>query len=348
MSTIRISRLTGPRNIELTTLERPTPAAGEVLLDITAVGVCGSDVHFYRDARIGESRLTEPLIQGHEAAGRIAEVGEGVDASRVGQRVAIEPAMHCGVCPFCLKGNINLCPDVRFLGHPPVDGAYREMMTHPAELVFPLPDSINDDVGVLLEPLSIAVHIVDLLKIRLGLDIVIDGAGPVGLCCLMAARLFAPRRIVVVEPLEYRRQMATTLGADAVFSPEDPGVADEIRKMMGGYGADIVIEACGLRPCFDQMIDYARPGGKVAVVGSEPHDDFGFRHSVARRKGLSILMVRRARGTMERALDIVEGGYLKPEPMITHHCGLDGLSKTMDLVDVYADGVVKAIVNPGK
>src|SRR3990172_8123577 len=110
--------------------------------------------------------LTGPLILGHEPAGRVVAVGAGVDSALVGRRVAIEPAMHCGRCPFCLKGDTNLCPKVRFLGHPPVDGAYREMMTHPAEFIFPLPDSIDDETGAMLEPLSIAVHVVDLLKIR--------------------------------------------------------------------------------------------------------------------------------------------------------------------------------------
>jgi L-iditol 2-dehydrogenase len=350
MSEYRTSFLTGPRAIEMTTAERPAPREGEVLVELTAVGVCGSDVHWYLEGGIGTSKLKGPLTLGHEPAGRVVEVGAGVDAGLKGRRVALEPAIHCGKCKFCLRGDINLCPEVRFMGTVPTHGAYRELMTHPASLVAPLPDSVDDAMGALLEPLAIAVHVSDLLKPKLGANVVIQGAGPIGLSCLMAMKLHGPRRIVVVEPLEYRRQLALEMGADVALSPDDPDAVREVERATAehgkGYGAEYVIEAVGLPKSFDQMVRFAEPGGKIALVGIDPHDRLGFNHSVARRKGVTVIMVRRSRNTLHRALELTVRGLWRPQPLVTHHRGLGDLPPTMEMVAGYADGVIKAMIRP--
>jgi L-iditol 2-dehydrogenase len=235
---------------------------------------------------------------------------------------------------------------VRFLGTPPTQGAFRELITHPAHLLAELPDSMSDDLGALLEPLAIGVHATQLLRLKLGATVVILGAGPVGLCTLLAARLSAPAKLIVVEPLAYRRELARELGADLVFSPEDPDLLADIRKATGGYGAKYVFEAVGTLDSFHRMIDVAEPGAKIGAIGIEPGDHFGFNNSVARRKGLTIFMVRRSRNTLEKAIEITARGYWHPEPLITHHLGLGDLAKGMDMVEEYADGVVKAMVDP--
>jgi L-iditol 2-dehydrogenase len=342
----RTTRLIAPRQIEYSTSERPVPGFGEVLLELSAVGVCGSDVHWYVDGRIGESALTDPLTLGHEPAGRVIEIGEGVDPALRGRRVAIEPAIPCMTCPFCLEGDTNICPNVLFMGTPPVDGAFREFMTHPAALVVPLPDQVNDEMGALLEPLAIAVHAVDLIKPRLASSYVIQGAGPIGLSCLLTVRMFAPGRVIVVEPLEYRRALALAMGADVVLSPDDPDAVKEVERLTGGYGADYVIEACGKPASFGQMVRFARPGAKVAVIGIDPHDRLHVPHSPARRKGLTLFLVRRSRHTLERAITLTARGHWRPEPMITHRRKLGALGPTLDMVAGYADGVVKAMIDP--
>lgn len=348
MSLQRTTFLTASRNIEQTTQERPTPAAGEVLVELSAVGVCGSDVHWYLEGHIGTSRREEPLTLGHEPAGRVIGLGEGVDDALLGKRVAIEPAIHCGVCPFCREGHTNLCPHGRFMGTPPTQGAFCETVAHPAHLVVALPDCISDEVGSLLEPLSIGVHVSDLLAPKLGKSIVILGAGPIGLSVLMALKHSAPEKLIVVEPLAYRREMALAMGADVVLSPKDPDVVAEVARLTGGYGAHQVIEAAGPMESFDLMVKLARPGGRVAVIGIEPNDHFGFNHSVARRKGLSILMVRRSRHTLERTIAMVAGGYMQPEALITHRRGLGDLAPTMEMIAGYEDGVIKAMIDPRK
>lgn len=348
MSTYRRTTLTAPRSIQFYEDTRPAPGPGEALVALTAVGICGSDVHWYTEGRIGETLLKSPLTLGHEPAGKVVEIGPGVDRGLVGKRVAIEPAIHCGHCKFCLEGNYNICPDVKFLGTPPTQGAFRELIAHPASLLVELPDSISDDIGALLEPLAIGVHAVDLLKVRLGSTIVIQGAGPVGLCTLLAARLTAPTKLIVVEPLPYRRELARKMGADLVLDPADPNLIAEVKKATGGYGAKYVFEAVGTMETFGLMVELAEPGAKVGCIGIEPGDHFGYNNSVARRKGLTIFMIRRSRRTLEKAIEITHGGYWRPEPLITHHVGLGALAQSMELVAEYGDGVMKAMVDPRK
>ena len=348
MSSHRVTFLIAPQNIQHTTAARPKPGPGEALVELSAVGVCGSDVHWYQDGHIGATYLSEPLTLGHEPAGRVLEVGEGVDSRLVGGRVAIEPAIHCGKCKFCLEGHYNICPEVRFMGTPPTQGAFREMLTHPAHLLAPLPDSISDEVGALLEPLAIGVHAVDLLRMKIGSTVVIQGAGPVGLSVLLAARLYAPAKLIVVEPLPYRQELARKMGADLVISPEDPNALGAIRRATGGYGAQYVFEAAGKPASFEAMVNFAEPGAKVAVIGIDPTDAFGFNSSLGRRKGLTIFMVRRSRHTLDRAIEITVGKYWRPEPMISHCLGLDSLAPAMDLVAHHEDGAMKVLIDPRK
>lgn len=344
----RRTTLTAKRSIQLTEEARPVPGPGEALVELHAVGICGSDVHWFSEGRIGETMLQAPLTLGHEPAGVVVQIGAGVDSALLGKRVAVEPAIHCGVCKFCLAGDFNICPTVRFLGTPPTQGAFRELLVHPAHLLVELPDSIGDDLGALLEPLAIGVHAVDLVRPSLSSTVLVLGAGPVGLCTMMAARFSAPAKVIVVEPLACRREMARALGADLVFSPEDPNLVAEVKKATGGYGAKYVFEAVGTLESFGRMVELAEPGAKIACIGIEPHDHFGYNNSVARRKGLTVFMVRRSRRTLEKAIEITHGGYWRPEPLITHHVGLGDLARSMEMVEAYADGVVKAMVDPRK
>jgi L-iditol 2-dehydrogenase len=335
-----------PRVIQCVDEACPQPAPGEVLIELSAVGVCGSDVHWYLEGRIGETVLDGPLVLGHEPVGRVVALGGGSDPQLLGRRVAIEPTIPCGKCPFCLRGDSNICPQVRFLGTPPTDGAFRRFMTHPARLVVPLPDCVSDASGVLLEPLAIGIHAVDLLRPRIGAHCVIQGAGAIGLSAMLAMGQAGAGRVIVVEPLAYRREMALGLGADVALGPDDPDLVNEVRRLTGGYGADVVIEAVGVPDSFARMADFAQPGAKVAVIGIDPRDRFALPHGVARRKGLTFYMVRRSRNTLERAIALTVARCWDLSPMATHRRGLAELANTMDMVAERADGVLKAIVDP--
>ena len=217
------ARLHGPADVRVEEVPAPgLPAAGEVLLRVKAVGVCGSDLHVYRHAEIGGARLEGPLILGHEFAGVVEEVGEGcLDGEfrplEPGARVAVDPAQPCGQCELCERGHPNLCLNLRFCGLWPDQGALCQWMHMPAHTCFPLPDGLNDDAGVLLEPLGVAIHTVDLAKIRVGHRVAILGAGPIGLCILQLVRLAGADAVFVADRFPWRVELARRLGATAAW-----------------------------------------------------------------------------------------------------------------------------------
>jgi len=197
----RAARLHGIRDLRLENLPRPTPGPGEVLLEVASVGVCGSDVHYYLEGRIGDQVVTAPIIMGHEFSAWVVDLGEGVEDLEIGQLVAVEPAISCGECEPCQHGHPNLCPDVRFCGTPPVDGVFAEYTVMPARNCFPLPQGFSPAEGALLEPLGIAIHAVDLAHLKLGYTVAVLGAGPIGLLIAAVAKASGASAIYMTEPL---------------------------------------------------------------------------------------------------------------------------------------------------
>jgi L-iditol 2-dehydrogenase len=327
----------------------PQPRAGEALVRIRSVGVCGSDMHMYRFGQIGGIRIDDaggPFVPGHEAAGIVEAVGEGVSADLVGRRVAIEPTINCGQCPWCLAGQANVCPHHTFLGLPGCDGALRQYMTHPARLCVPVGDELTDDELVRLEPLAIAVHALDRAGWAGGQGALVLGAGPIGLSilCLLASAGADP--IVVTDKLDYRLNLASELGATCTLNPTRDDVPAAVKKIGGGYGLPFVFEAVGEQQTFEHMVACAAPAGIVAVVGISASDHLGFPHAPARRKGLDLRMVRRSNHTLERALRWAKSRHLPLGRFITHHYPLADVQKAYDQVSRYADGVVKSVIQP--
>ena len=279
----------------------PTPA--ESLVRVQAVGLCGSDLHWYEEGGIGDARLGSPLVVGHEFAGVVE--GGPLD----GRRVAVDPALHCGRCARCLEGNQNLCPNVAFAGHGECDGGLREYLTWPTEALHPLPDSIDATAGAMLEPLGVAIHSLDLGHVHLGSEVAVVGCGPIGLLLIQVARAAGARVPLAVDPLPHRRDAAERAGADLVVDPEDlPSEID----------ADVVFEVAGTDPAVDASMQVARPGARVVLVGIPGDDRTSFSASLARRKGLTIVMVRRMNAVYPRAISLVERGLVDVDALVTH------------------------------
>lgn len=339
---MKATRLHGLRDMRLDEVPKPEPGPGEALIRVRAVGVCGSDVHYYLHGRIGPARVTFPFTLGHEFAGEIAALGPGVDLP-VGTRVAVDPAIPCGHCETCLDGHPNCCPSVRFPGSPPYDGVLSEFYVHPAHLCVPLPDTLSFDDGVMLEPLGVVVHALNLAKIRPGDIVAILGAGPIGMLTLQLASRTAGA-VYVSEPVAERRAMAADLGATAVCDPatEDP-VAWLLRQTRK-RGADIVIEAAWGGEAVEQAIYMARPAGRVILVGIPREDEIVFSAGEARRKGLSILLSRRMKFVYPRAIALVERGLVDVRRLVTHRFPLERAGEAFELVASLRDGVVKAII----
>jgi L-iditol 2-dehydrogenase len=344
--TMRASFLYGIRDIRLENSPLPTPGPGEVLLRVASVGVCGSDVHYYLEGRIGHQVVNAPIIMGHEFSARIAALGESVLGFELGQLVAVEPGISCGACEPCLNGHPNLCPNVRFCGTPPINGVFAEYTLMPAKNCYLLPEGFDPDDGAMLEPLGIAIHAVDLAHLKAGDTVAILGAGPIGLLIAAVARVSGASAIYMSEPLEYRRRFARGYVADAVFDPNTQNPALEIERLTAGRGVDVVFEAAGAETTPAQAAEFVRIGGKVVLAGIPADDRYELPASTVRRKGLTIKLVRRMKHTYPRAIRLVQNGQVDVKSLVTHFMNLEGVGEAMELVSNYQDGVIKAIVRP--
>jgi len=343
---MRASRLHGIRDLRLEDLPRPTPGPGEVLLKVVPVGICGSDVHYYLEGRIGDQVVTAPIIMGHEFSAWVAELGAGVEGLEIRQLVAVEPAISCGECESCRHGHPNLCPDVRFCGTPPINGVFAEYTVMPAENCFPLPPGFGPVEGAMLEPLGTAIHAVGLAHLKPGQTVAVLGAGPIGLLTAAVARASGASAIYMTEPLAYRRQFALGHVADAALNPYDAEMdaVAEIMRLTGGRGVDVAFEAAGGLETPDQAAALVRPGGKVVVVGIPADDTMTFTASTTRRKGLTIKLVRRMKHAYPRAIRMVQMGMVDVKPLATHIFPLERIAEAFEMVAAYDDGVLRAII----
>ncbi len=346
-ATMRVSKLYGIRDVRVEDGPVPQPGPDEVLLKIASVGTCGSDVHYYLEGGIGDQIITDPITMGHEFSAWVAGLGEGVEGLELGQLVAVEPAIPCGVCEYCQRGHPNICPDVRFCGTPPIDGVFAEYAVMPAENCFPLPDGFTPEEGSLLEPLGIGIHTVDLAHLKVGETVAILGAGPVGLLIGAVARAAGAGAVYMTEPQADRRAFALEYCADEVFNPDDEDVVAAIMDATGGRGVDVAFEAAGAEETPDQAARVARPGGKVIVVGIPSEDHMVMTASQIRRKGLTIKLVRRMKHTYPRAIRMIQNGLIDIAPLATHNFSLEQIRDAFELVAGYQDGVLRAMINIG-
>jgi L-iditol 2-dehydrogenase len=341
---MRASRLHAVRDLRLENLPRPAPGPGQVLLKVATVGTCGSDVHYYVEGRIGDQVATAPIIMGHEFSAWVAELGPGVEGLKVGQLVAVDPAIHCGECELCQHGHPNLCPNVRFCGTPPVDGVFAEYTVMPVENCFPLPPELGPVEGAMLEPLGIAIHAVDLAHLKAGQTVAVLGTGPIGLLIAAVARVSGASEIYMTDPLAYRRQFSLSYVADAALNPDDTDVVAEIMRLTDGRGVDVAFEAAGAPETYNQAAAVARIGGKVVVAGIPADDTMTFGAGLARRKGLTIKMVRRMKHTYPRAIRLVQQGLVDVKSLATHTLPLERIVEAFDMVAAYDDGVLRAMI----
>lgn len=294
---MRVARLHGAGDVRVHTEDRPKPAcADDRLVEVTSVGVCGSDLHWFTEGGIGDAVVARPLVLGHEMAGVIRG---GPDD---GVRVAVDPAIPCGVCEPCREGHGNLCPDVVFAGHGSCDGGLRQFLTWPAHRLHPLPDQLSDDDGALLEPLGVALHAFDLAHLRLASTVAVVGCGPIGLLLVQLAKRYGATRVLAAEPLAHRMAAATSFGAE----PAD-----------GSAVADVVFEVSGSDAAVDTALRLAKPGARVVLVGIPDGDRTSFSAALGRRKGLTLVMVRRMGEVYPRAIDLATRGLVELAPLVS-------------------------------
>lgn len=306
-------RLHAAQDLRLHDEPAPEPQAGQALLQITRVGVCGSDLHWFAEGGIGDAKLADPMILGHEFS------AVALGGRYAGQRVAVDPAIPCGGCEYCLRGHPNLCPDVVFAGHGGVDGAMREVMAWDEGCFFPLPDALSDDDGVMLEPLGVAIHAVELAHLKAGMTVGVFGCGVIGLLMIQMARLCGATHILATDRLPHRVAAAKALGAHDVHLTD--GKPDEKWLMAAtkGRGVDVAFEAAGDQGAVEDALIAAIPGGKVILAGIPDDDRILLPAGLVRRKGLTLKLVRRMKHTYPRAINLVAQGLVDVRSLVTHH-----------------------------
>lgn len=344
---MRAGLLTAVHEVQLGEAPDPRPGPRDVLVAVRSVGVCGSDVHYYLRGCIGEQVVKEfPFILGHEAAGEVVAVGPEVRALRLGDRVAVEPGIPCGACEPCVTGRYNLCRTVRFLGTPPVQGAYCEYLAVPEPFAHRLPAELSFDEGAMLEPLAIGLHAADLGSVRPGYTVAVLGAGSIGLVTLQSALAAGAGPVFVSEPLAPRRQAALRIGAAAALDPNAEDVVSSILNATAGRGVDVVFEAAGAVAAHQQLAEVVRHGGTVVPVGSCAEELVPLPLAHFRRKGVTMRFVRRFCHTYPRAIQLARSGKVDLKALVTHRFPLEGLADAFRLVEEYAGGVIKAVVAP--
>lgn len=348
---MRAAKLYGARDFRIENLPEPgAPGPGEALVKIGAVGVCGSDLHTYVDGRIGDTVVKDPLVLGHEFAGTITAVGpEALDGLhqplRVGQRVAVEPGLPCWHCDMCEAGHPNLCRHLGFMGLAPDDGALQDFRLCPSRNCFPLPDKLSLAEGALLEPLGVALHAVDLGKIKLGQRVAVLGCGPIGLLIMKLAKLAGAGQLVALDQFEWRLDAAQRFGADAVIDIRNGDAIAALRELTQGRGAEIVFEAAWAGDAVAQAVEMADLGGRLVLAGIPGDNQAHFRHSPARRKGLTFKMVRRMKHTYPRTIALAAEGAVALEDLITHHFPLEEVDAAYALNAAYEDSVLKVMID---
>ena len=309
---MKAARLHGIGDIRVAEEDQPTPGTGESLVRVSAVGLCGSDLHWFTEGGIGDAQIQHPLVLGHEFAG----VVQG--GPNDGRRVAVDPACPCGSCEQCLEGKRNLCPTVRFAGHGTNDGGLRDYVVWPTALLHPVPDALSDADAAMLEPLGVALHAHDLGKTQVGGVVAVIGCGPIGLCLVQLARAAGARQIVAVEPLGHRRAAAATMGADVVLDSGADNVAEALAETTSGRGVDVAFEAAGSDEAVALSITAARPGGRVVLAGIPAEDRTTFPASIARRKGLTLKLCRRMNEMYPRTTRLAADGLVDVSSIVTH------------------------------
>ncbi len=342
--------LTGLRQMEIReTPEPPLKGPREVLVRIDAVGVCGSDVHYYSKGRIGSALVKFPFIMGHECAGTVREVGAEVRRLQPGQRVAIDPLVSCGQCDQCRAGRAHTCRNQRFLGLPgQSEGALAEYLVLPEECCYPIPVGMTFEEAVLVEPLSIGVYAQRMSQVESGARIAILGSGPIGLSVLIACRVATNCRAYVTDLIPERLRLASQLGAAWTGNPAQVDTVKSVRESES-LGVDLVFECAGKQETADQAVELLKPGGTLLIVGIPEVDRIGFPIHVLRRKELVIKNVRRQNQCTAPTIDLVASGKINVAPLMTHHFSLLESQAAFDLVAGYRDGVIKALIHvPGK
>ena len=336
--------LTGLEEIEI--IDKPDPVLkdeNDVLMKVNAVGVCGSDIHYYKTGRIGDQIIHYPFQIGHEFVATVTEIGSNVTRVKPGDVVAVDPAIYCGECDQCLQDRKHTCRKLVFLGNPDEhEGCLAEYLVLPEICCFPMGENADLDCGVLVEPLSIGNYAASFIKNLDVKTVGILGAGPIGLSVLLNLREYDVDRVYMTDKLDYRVENAKTSGALWAGNPDKTDVAVEIQSKEPLL-LDAVFECCGQQEAIDQAMQILKPGGHLILVGIPEVDNIQFNIHDMRRKEITFHNVRRQNECMDSTMNFISKNK-DVTALITHKYKMDDIVNAFELVSSYGDGVIKAVI----
>jgi L-iditol 2-dehydrogenase len=338
VGTMRAAVLAGIGAIALDDRPVPEPGPRELLVQVTAVGTCGSDVHYYEHGRIGDFTVDFPLVLGHEPGGTVVSGGSATDRGRLGQRVSIEPGVPDFTCAQCLAGRYNLCPRMRFFGTPPYDGAFCEYVVVHEDFAHPVPDRLSDDAAALIEPFSVGVWACRKARVGPGVRVLVTGAGPIGLMCLQAARAFGAADVVVTDVNARRLHRARELGASETIDVGTVALADS------GVEADVLLECSGHPAAIASAIRVVRRAGRAVLVGMGG-DEIPLPLSHVQTREIEVTGTFRYANTWPDAIAMAASGRVELDALVTSHYGLSDVEQALT-AGRRDPNSVKAVVRP--
>ncbi len=341
---MKVAIMTKARKMEWTEKKIPVPKKGEVLIKLEYVGICGSDLHFYEQGRLGNWVPDGPLVLGHEPGGVVVEIGEDVTSLKVGDRVALEPGVPCGTCSMCKKGLYNLCPDMSFMAIPNErDGVFSEYCAHPANMCFKLPDNVDTMEGALIEPLAVGFHAAEVADAKIGQSAVVLGAGCIGLVTIMVLKARGVTEIYAVDMIDKRLAKAKEIGATRVFNAKEENIEEFVKTLPGG-GVDLVFETAGAEFTTRQTAKLIKNGGRVVLVGMcanpEVMIDIG---SLSAKEG-DLKTIFRYRNLYPTAIKAVSEGIIPLKSIVSHVVDFKDVIEGVEYNVNNKHDVIKAVV----
>jgi len=340
--------LTDYRQLELKEVDDPVVGPDDVLLDVMACGICGSDIHGY-DGSSG--RRIPPLIMGHEAAGIVKAIGSAVTNFAVGDRVIMDSTISCGDCFFCGRGDVNLCDNRQVLGvscdayrrH----GAFAELLSVPARICYAIPDELAFEHAALIEAVSIAVHAVARTPIRSGGSVVVVGTGMIGLLVVQAAKVAGAGSVIAIDLDKHRLELAQELGADVAINASADDITERVQKLTEGRGADVAFEVVGATPTINTAIHSVRRGGAVTLIGNlAPTVELPLQSVVTRE--ITLAGSCASAGEYPRCIELMSSGQIRVEPLITAITDLEQAAGWFDRLYAGDGKSMKVVVCPSK
>jgi L-iditol 2-dehydrogenase len=319
----RAAVMYGTHDVRVEDKPVPEPGAKEVLVEIKAVGVCGSDVHYYEEGRIGSFVVEEPLILGHESMGTVVAMGEEATKHEIGERVALEPGVPDGTCRECRAGRYNLCPNVRFFATPPIDGAFTNYVTIHEDFAFTLPDRLSDNAGALMEPLSVGIWSCRKADIEAGDHVLVTGAGPIGLLAMQVALAQGATEVTITDVAPERLQIAQKTGATRTINVAEEPLADT------GLEVDALIECSGNERALNDGIRCMRPAGTAVVVGMGPGEESSIPLALIQNKEIWLTGTFRYANTYPAAIELAATGKVDLDAIVTGYYGLDDTEEAL-------------------